>query len=140
MTTFLVKIDSKGGMDFGSSFNLSRFRQFCKENIGKELRIERHERKRSMSQNALYWLYLGIIERETGNLADDLHQYFKRVLLPPKFITVLGQEIKVPKSTTELTKVEFSEYMEKIAAKVDVPIPDTKQYHKYFDSAPLKDN
>lgn len=137
-TSFTVKIDEKGGLNFGSDFNLARFRQFCKENIGKILRIEKQVNTRTLSQNSLYWLYLGVIERETGNSANDLHEYFRRTLLPPKFIKVLGKEIKVPRSTTELNKIEFSDYMDKISSEVEIEIPDSEAYNDYKDSAPLK--
>lgn len=138
MTTFLVKIDNKGGMDFGSEFNLARFRQFCKDNIGKTLKIEKQISTRSLSQNNLYWFYLEIIERETGNNKNDLHEYFKRIFLKPKFIKVFGKEIKIPNSTSNLKKHEFSDYMEKICAETAIPIPDTESYKEFMETAPLK--
>lgn len=139
MSTFLTKIDDKGGMDFGSEYNLARFRQFCKDNIGKTLKIEKQISTRSLNQNQLYWLYLGVIERETGNNANELHEYFRRTLLTPKFIKVLGKEIKIPKSTTELSKLEFADYLDKISAETEIQIPDSEAYNNFQDSAPLKD-
>jgi hypothetical protein len=65
-----------------------------------------------------------VIEKETGNDAQDLHEYFKRVFLPPRFTKVLGKEIKLPASTTGLTKAEFGDYLDKICAETNVPIPD----------------
>lgn len=82
--------------------------------------------KRSNSQNSFYWLYLEVIARETGDDASDLHEFFKRKLLPPKFIKVRCEEVKIPASTTELGKADFAEYMEKICALTGVPIPDPK--------------
>ena len=79
---------------------------------------------RSLSQNAYYWAYLRVIEQETGHTADDLHEYLKRKLLPPRFITILDQEIKIPASTTKLNKHEMGEYLDKIAALTGVPLPD----------------
>jgi hypothetical protein len=136
--SFTTKIDSKGGLDFGSEYNLGRFRQYCKENIGKVLRIELQTNTRTLSQNALYWLYLEVIERETGNNANDMHEYFRRTLLPPKFIKVMGKEIKIPKSTTELKKTEFGDYMDRISAETGVAIPDTEAYLAKLDLAPLR--
>jgi hypothetical protein len=92
----------------------------CK-NCGHEVRPSA---KRSGQQNSFYWLYLGVIATETGDNADDLHEFFKRKLLPPQFITVRGEEIKIPASTTDLNKADFGEYMEKICALTGVPIPD----------------
>ncbi len=137
MTTFLFKAKS-GKPNFGSEFNEARLRQHLKENEGKVYRIEPEVNTRSLSQNKLYWKFLGVIEFETGQNADDMHEYFRRKLLLPKFITVNGEEIKIPRSTTELSKTEFGEYMEKISAMVDVPIPDTLTYLQTLDLAPYK--
>lgn len=73
-----------------------RFREHLKNHEGKTYEIFLRESKRSLPQNRFYWLYLEIIEQETGNSANDLHELFRRTLLPPKFITVLGKELKVP--------------------------------------------
>ena len=86
--------------------------------------IDRKKNTRSLSQNAFYWLYLGVIESETGNTANDLHELFKRKFLPPQEKVILGQAIKLPSSTANLSKYDFSEYMEKICAESGVPIPD----------------
>ena len=56
--------------------------------------------------------------------ADDLHEWFKRHLLPPRFLKVRGEELKVPASTTDLDKVAFGEYLDKICALTGVPLPD----------------
>ena len=137
MITFIFK-SNKGVWDFGSEFNYKRFLQYLKENDNKHFRIEPLTRTRSLSQNNLYWMYLEIIERETGNNANDLHEYFRRVLLSPKTLKVMGKEIKIARSTTELKKHEFSDYMDKINALVNIPIPDTESYLREIDLAPLK--
>jgi hypothetical protein len=130
----------KGQPDFGSEYNRARFIDDLKKHEGKDYRIERIKYTRSLDQNRLYWFYLGIIEKETGNNANDLHEYLKRALLPPRSLKVLGKTIQVPSSTTELSKLAMGDYMEKIAALVNVPIPDTKTYQQYLESAPLKNN
>lgn len=144
MSTFLFRaINIKNTrwplMDFGSEYNEARLHNFLLENNGKLFRIEMEKTTRSISQNNLYWMYLGIIERETGNNAKNLHELYRRTLLPPKFITVMGKEIKIPMSTSELKKQEFSDYMDKIYAETNVPIPDTKKYLDEIDLAPLAD-
>jgi hypothetical protein len=123
MRTFVFQA-SQGKPDFGSDYNRAAFLEMLKENEGKKFKITPIIPKRSLSQNRYYWLYLGVIEQETGNGADDLHEYFKRKHLPPKFIEVLGQEMKIPRSTTELSKVEFGEFLEKICAETGVALPD----------------
>lgn len=88
------------------------------------LDIDKKKNKRSLSQNAFYFLYLGVIENETGNTVDDLHELFKRKFLKPVEKTIMGQQIKLPNSTTNLSKHEFSEYLDRICALTNVPIPD----------------
>ncbi len=86
--------------------------------------IEKETGVRSFSQNSFYWVYLGIIADETGDNAGDLHEYFKRQFLPPKFIKVLGKEVKIPTSTTELSKTDMGDYLDRISAMTEIPIPD----------------
>jgi len=78
---------------------------FIRNQKGKMLLILKEKKeKRSLKQNAYYWAYLQIISQETGNEVDDLHEYFKRIHLPAKEITVLRRTIKIPSSTTGLSK------------------------------------
>ncbi|MFA6314951.1 MAG: hypothetical protein WC648_01095 [Candidatus Paceibacterota bacterium] len=88
------------------------------------VKIERETGRRSQSQNNFYWSYLTIIANETGHTENELHELFKRIFLPPQYKTILGREVKLPASTTNLNKVEFGEYMDKICAETNVPIPD----------------
>ena len=41
-----------------------------------DVTVTLHREKRSVSQNALYWLWLTCMESETGHDTDDLHDYF----------------------------------------------------------------
>lgn len=96
--------------------------------------IEQEKWVRSASQNNFYWAYLRIIANETGETEDNLHSLFKRKFLPPEFVTILGVEIKRPASTTKLNKTEFGEYMDKISAMTNIPIPDPKLLVKVEDT------
>jgi hypothetical protein len=101
-----------------------RLRQWAAGHDGARLIIEEEKRVRTRSQNSYYWVYLGVIAEETGDNPDDLHEFFKRKLLHPVFKTIRGEEIKLPRSTTELTKLEFGEYLDKICALTNIPLPD----------------
>lgn len=90
--------------------------------------------KRTIAQNNYYWLYLGIIEKETGNLADDMHKLFKGKFLSNAIVEVFGEKVRREKSTTELTVTEFSEYIEKIAVFTGIQPPPVEN----FDSAYMK--
>ena len=119
---FRAKIKD-GNLDFGVA-QRAVFKDFLKVNEGRTLLIELEKKGRSLSQNGFYWVYLGVIARETGDNADDLHEFFKRKLLPPKFIKVRGEEVKIPASTTELNKADFGNYLEQICAMTQIPLPD----------------
>lgn len=100
------------------------FKEFLTVNEGRTLIIELEKKGRSRSQNSYYWVFLGVIARESGDNADDLHEFFKRKLLPPKFIKVRGEEVKIPASTTELGKADFSDYITKISILTEIPTPN----------------
>ena len=121
-------IIKNGKLDLGSEYNKARFRQWCSEREGKRMKIEPVVTPRTTLQNNYYWLYLSIIELETGNNANDLHEYFKRKFLLPVFISItikgVKKEVKIPRTTTKLNKIEFGEYLDKICAETDVPLPD----------------
>jgi|15BtaG_2_1085339.scaffolds.fasta_scaffold01275_6 hypothetical protein len=124
--TFRCKA-TKGELDFGSEYNQNRLKLFLQDNEGKELTLTLPKVKRSGSQNSFYWAYLTIVERDTGNNAEDLHEFFKSTLSPKKIVTVKGKkehEVVVAKSTTEMSKAEFGEYLYKIAAMTEVPLLD----------------
>ena len=130
MKVFNVVIKD-GRIDFGSEYNKARFQDFCIENEGKKLRIELPKPIRSLSQNALYWVYLTKIELETGNSSNALHEFFKSACLPKRLIKIKGKkqehEIETVGSTTGLNKSDFAEYMMKIEAMTEIQIPSKEE-------------
>lgn len=128
---FLAKI-TKGEIDLGSPFNWARFHEFKKLNEGKYIRIERPKRIRSLKSNALYWVFLELIEHETGNDKMDLHFFFSKKFLPNKIIKIHGKkndyDFERVTSTRELSSGEFTDYMTKISALTSVAIPDSQEY------------
>lgn len=94
---------------------------------GRQIQIDEYKPIRSNAQNRFYWVYLGVISDETGDDARSLHQVFKSMFLPPKFVTMFGKEVQVSASTTELDKQQFGEYMERIAALTGVAIPNPEE-------------
>lgn len=115
------------------------------------LTIDDRKPKRTDAQNRLYWVYLHYIQEETGNDAEALHEMFKAQFSPftvhlvPQYVEKDGKwiakgkiEQRVPKSTTDMTKAEFAEYILAIEELTGFPIPDTAQYlyhdlKEYFD-------
>ncbi len=94
-----------------------------------EISITKYKKNRSLQQSRLYWLWLNVIAEETGNNADDLHEIFKFKFLGSETVTAFGYKIERPKSTTKLTTVEFTNYLDEIDAlmlsiNIRLPKPD----------------
>ena len=127
---FLAKLStrSRDGILWQSAEQHARWKLFVQDNEGESVRIALPTQERSLSQNSYYWKYLDIISRETGNVPLDLHEYFKRILLPPvhKSIVINGKrtEVRFPASTKDLNTEQFSDYLDKICALTNVPLPE----------------
>src|SRR3990167_5823979 len=80
-----------------------------------EVTVARKTKKRTLSQNALYHQWVGIIAKETGNDHDDVHDEFKRRWVPPKEIEIFG-EIRMRQSTTDFATAGMTEFMERVYA------------------------
>ncbi len=76
-------------------------------------------KRRSVAQNARYWLMLTTLERHTGSNKEDLHEYFKQRFLSAGFVLrdadgMPEDAALVPKSTRRLTTEEFAHYVDKV--------------------------
>ncbi len=108
-------------------------------NVGKKVRLVIEDKKRTLPQNSLYWAYLHIISRETGNDIQDLHYSFRFSFLGPQLVEVSdfnkGGRTMVAelRSTTSLSKQEFTDYLERICAETGIPIPNAEEISSYFE-------
>jgi hypothetical protein len=97
--------------------------------------------KRSIDQNALYWMWLTCIEQETGNEKNDLHFHFKGEYLIhlTKKINILGIEKYRLISTSELDTLQFTQYLEKIQIfantelGINLPNPSDLEFERFKD-------
>lgn len=121
---FAAKLGPGAILEFDQPTIWKRFLWSLKDGAELTVTVEKRKRIRSLSQNSLYWKYLSIIELETGNDANLLHEYFRRIFLPPVVNIILGKEVTLPASTTKLEKHEFSTYLDKINALTGIPLPD----------------
>lgn len=101
-----------------------------KEGEKVSLYISNRRPKRSEAQNRYYFgVYLPLIAKETGEYnIDRLHNLFKGMFLTTGIVDVLGQKVRMTKSTTELSKNDFSEYIMAIEAETGVQAPPTADY------------
>ena len=94
--------------------------------------------KRSLSQNSLYWLWLSCLEAETGNDADDLHDYFKKKYLQPTTVVVFGV-VENKYTTTNLDTKQFKAYLDKIQIfastelAINLPDPEDLRWEEFYN-------
>jgi len=94
--------------------------------------IEKKKDKRSLNANAYYWVLISLLEKETGQDCDSLHDYFKTKFLPKQKIVFkeTGEESEVQGSTSKLDSFNFFEYVDRIRAfaiqelNIYLPTPD----------------
>ena len=103
-----------------------------------EIDITPYRERRSVSQNSLYWLYLGCIEEETGNDRYDLHDFFKRKYLRVGESVLCGEEVVKTISTSKLDTKQFTEYLRKIASfsaqeGIILPDPSDIYFEQFYD-------
>ena len=95
--------------------------------------------KRSIDQNAYYWLILTCIMQESGQDKDSLHYYFRSQYLGMYERICFGSVITEPKSTTELDSKQFTQYIEEIrifAATelgITIPNPEDLKYQQFIE-------
>lgn len=102
--------------------------------------VQKIKSKRSLNQNAYYWLILDIISKETGHTSEELHRLFKGLFLPRKEIILHDRKFFLAGSTTDLTKGQFVEYMMRISAEageMGIVLPSPDDFKRGLDAATL---
>jgi len=113
--------------------------QIQRLDLSKNYSIDINEKKRvrSISQNRLYRLWLCCIAFETGNDADQLHEFFKEKYLEPEFIEVFKTVVK-RYTTTNLNTIQFKYYLDKIQfftsteLSITLPLPKDQYWDEFY--------
>lgn len=95
--------------------------------------VKPYSPNRSVSQNRLMWMWLGVIAKEQGYEPEELHEILKVRFLGIESKMVDGQVLIVPKSTTALDVKGMSAHLMKIEAlavslEINLPKPDDYRY------------
>jgi hypothetical protein len=142
----MVKIEQYGYVKDGELkiLNRKRFNAEIKAFPDCDVQITIKKRgKRSSQQNRYYW---GVIVDEIrhellrrGNRfdSDTIHEFLKQKFNSAKVVVeTTGELIEIGKSTTEMNKDEFTEYIERIrewaAQSLEITIPDAGEQTKLF--------
>lgn len=127
----MTKILAYGNIKDGKLTIRSRrtFDEELKSLEGREvvITVERYSAKRSTAQNALWWVYMGILSKELGYTKEQCHDIAKFKFLKRELVDEKSGEIhEYLKSTTKLTKLEFSELVDNLiiwAAELNIVLP-----------------
>lgn len=99
--------------------------------------IKRKAVKRSLSQNALMWLWYACIEDETGQDRNDIHaHYCYKYLSRP--IEWNGQCEIVAGGTSNLTTEQMTDFLNKVQADaatefgITLPQPEDRAFEAFF--------
>ncbi|SHG33328.1 hypothetical protein [Dysgonomonas macrotermitis] len=96
-----------------------------------EVKVARE--RRSIDQNALYWLWLSCLMNETGENKDNLHEYFKTKFLGVDERQCFGHHFYLPNTTTKLDTLQFKNYLDRIqefaSVELGITLPDPKDLY-----------
>jgi hypothetical protein len=95
--------------------------------------IKQKREIRTVSQNALYWLWLTCIMAEPGNDKDYLHIFFGKKYLPQNSRVIYGETVNITVSTTSLDTAQFAHYLERIQqfanSELGIVLPNPEDLH-----------
>lgn len=77
-----------------------------------EITLSKAGSKRSLMQNALYWVYVTILASEIGYTKNEMHEIIKfKFLKREKVNEKTGEVMQYLDSTTKLTKSDFADFI-----------------------------
>lgn len=93
------------------------------------MKVELRKPKRSDLQNSFYWVYLDLISLSSGHTPMEIHNWAKGKFMTEGIIEVFGEKVRKVKSTTDLNRSEFVEYLARIEETTGIPIPDPAPFN-----------
>lgn len=105
-----------------------------------ELKITRKAKRRSLPQNRLMWLWFACISQETGQYAQDIHDYYCLKFLPREITDLTsGEMVRVGGHTSTLSTQAFTDFLNKVQADaatelgITLPVPDDEGFSDFED-------
>ena len=101
------------------------------------LTITKRRERRTLSQNALLWMWLRCIAEDTGNTTDDLYDVFCSKFLR-KRVDVNGDVVECCKTSSQLNTAEMTAFLDNIqvyAASelgITLPNPEDRNFEVFF--------
>lgn len=100
--------------------------------------IERYTEPRSLSQNALMWLWFTCIEQETGTNKQDIHDYYCNMFLR-RTAYFKGKAKVIAGSTSKLNTLQMTDFLNKVKADaasefgIYLPLPEDRYYQEFVN-------
>jgi hypothetical protein len=135
---YFCKVNAETGEWDGlpkTKFRKEVARLFGGESI--EIIIHKKKKHRSVQQNRYYWLIVTMLSDHTGFTKDELHAILKsKFLRTEKASEQSGLIYEYIKSTTELTTVEYMDYLESVrqfaVEEFDIQLPEPNEQLQVF--------
>lgn len=102
--------------------------------------IKKLSRPRSLSQNALLWLWLTAIENETGQPKNDVYMLFCSMFAPQKHIEMFGFLEPVLVTSSQMDSKQFTDFLNEIKQfamdelTIDLPEPSEKRFDEFYQT------
>lgn len=100
--------------------------------------IERKAEPRTVSQNALMWMWFQCMEAETGTLKQDIHDYYCQKFLARRAV-IGGVEKLVTGGTSKLNTAQMTDFLNKVQADaasefgIMLPLPSDRFYQEFLN-------
>ena len=101
------------------------------------LTITKRRERRTLSQNALLWMWLRCIAEDTGNTTDDIYSVFCAKFLSKRVI-INGEAVECCKTSSQLNTAEMTAFLDNIqvyAASelgITLPNPEDRNFEVFF--------
>ncbi len=108
---------------------LSNCMNEIKHSLGMEVVIRKPVR--SQASNRYYWVIMGIISKDIGENTEDLHSLLKLRVFGPKYVTIRGETIAIPKHSKDLNQTDFGKLIdaaEMLALSMGIVLPAAEHY------------
>lgn len=98
--------------------------------------ITEYKLKRSIAQNKLMWLWIGVMCDYTGYEKHEFHAYVNEAFVVQEEKEIMGKLVNTSKTTSKLNTKEFSEMLRVfeshvIDSDVDVVLPHPSDLYDY---------
>lgn len=100
----------------------------CKDGEILTMVLTKRKPKRTLAQNNYYWVYMTLLSEETGADSEDLHALFKKKFISNRKVNVMGEVVEREGTTTNLSRLDFGDYIRKIEEFTGIQAPPTENY------------